>query len=326
MLENKLHIANLPTPIRMLETSSEIMNLTLYVKRDDFTGLELSGNKIRKLEYIMKEVVEQGYDTIITCGGLQSNHARTTAYLANYLGLDCHIVLSNDETKEKIYNGNYFLNDISGAKIEFVAPEEFVETKLNDYMDKIAREYTKKGKSAYCIPLGASNAFGNLGYINCVKEISEQIPFGMNFDRVIVTVGSGGTYAGLLLGIKLFLPNIKLTGINVRLERDYFVNHIYEIASETIDTFGLNINIEKSDIDIIDGYVGEGYGIACEEEIKLIKRVVENEGILLDPTYTGKAAYGFYKEAQSGRFKNEKILFIHTGGQMGVFGNTNCFK
>lgn len=325
MLENRLHIANLPTPIRYLENISESINTSLYVKRDDFTGLELSGNKIRKLEFIMKDVLDHGYDTVITCGGIQSNHARTTAYVANQLGLNCHLILSESD-EETVYNGNYFLNDIADVKIEYVNKQDFIESKLNKYMNKIAQDYNEKGKSAYCIPLGASNFIGNLGYMNCIKEIKEQLANDFLLDRIVVTVGSGGTYAGLLLGIKQFMPSVKLTGINVRLDSAYFKNYINTIANETIDMFDLDLKIKDSDIDIIDGYVGAGYGIPNEEELEIIRRVVKLEGILLDPTYTGKAAYGFYKELMKGKFDNEKILFIHTGGQLGVFGNTKYFK
>jgi D-cysteine desulfhydrase len=325
MLEKRLRVANLPTPIQMLQNLSELLELTFYIKRDDFTGMELSGNKVRKLEYIMSEVVNLGYDTVITCGGPQSNHARTTSYLANQLGIDCHLVLAKSK-KELSYTGNYFLNDLACSRLEWIDEEEFDESYLNKYMDELAREYLKYGKNAYCIPLGASNSLGNLGYMNCVKEIKNQIPRGIKFDRIVVTVGSGGTYAGLLLGIKKFMPDVKLTGINVRKEREYFIDYISKIANETIDEFDLELEeIHSSEIDIIDGYVGEGYRIPSDDEITFIKNIIKKEGIIFDPTYTGKAAYGFYKEVMKGRFKGETILFIHTGGQMGVFGSTDYF-
>lgn len=320
LLEKRIKVANLPTPIQKIN-SKFFEDMELYIKRDDFTGSELGGNKIRKLEYIFADVIERKYDTVVTCGGLQSNHARTTAYLAAASDLNCHLILADSENK--IYNGNYLLNSYIGAKLDYVPEDYFENGMIDDYLEDYKTNLISKGLNPYIIPLGASTYLGNLGYIRCVKEIKDA---GYTFDRIVVTVGSGGTYAGLLLGIKLFMPQTKLTGINVRLNKEYFINHILKISNKTISRFDLDISIDKDDIDIIEDYVGDGYGKTSDSQMMFVKNFCAEQGILLDGTYTGKCMYGLYNEYAKGKFKDEKVLWIHTGGLFGVFGNPDIYK
>lgn len=315
----KLKIANLPTPIQALN-SSLFANVDLYIKRDDLTEMELSGNKVRKLEYVMAHVLAHHYDSVITCGGLQSNHARATAFLAAKLGLKCHLILATAETK--CINGNYLMNQFAGAKIDYVPEIYFENGSINDYMIDYKNNLIKKGENPYIIPMGASDYIGNLGYIDCLKEIRDS---AIPFDKIIVPVGSGGTYAGLLLGAKLYLPDVKIIGFNVRLKSDYFADYILKIANQTIEHYDLGIEIHQSDIQIIDGYVGEGYGKASKPQMAFLREFCQEQGMMLDATYAGKCLYALSEECNKGTFKGEKLLWIHTGGIFGIFGNPEYF-
>lgn len=311
-----ISLANLPTKIEKLEKLSQELGHEIYIKRDDQTGTEVSGNKIRKLEYGVREALDKGCDYLITCGGIQSNHARATAAVAAKLGLGAYLVLRGSEDNE--LEGNYFFDKLLGAKIRFVTAEEYSNSRM-EIMEEIKAKLEKEGYKPYIIPEGASNGVGSLGYCNAMEEILRQEKeIGIKFDAIAVTVGSGGTYAGLYYANYVKNNDAVIYGINICNDADHFKGRVLELLKEISLYTKKEIHVNKGDIDIIDGYMGKGYALSRQEEIDFIHKLAKQEGIILDPVYTGKAMYGLVEEIKKGRFNRHKnILFIHTGG---IFG------
>lgn len=325
MIAKKLRLGNFPTRIERLEKFSTIVKEHVYIKRDDQTGTEFSGNKIRKLEYSINEAINNDCDTLITCGGIQSNHARATAAAGIKLGLKSVLVLRSDEKPE--LEGNYLIDKIMGADVRIISSEDYRERR-QEIMENILKELEAKGRKGYIIPEGASNGVGTFGYLACFKEILEQQKeHGIVFDTIVTAVGSGGTFAGLYLGNKLTNSGKKIVGINVCDTAEYFKERVSEILKE-VKTYipDTEFEISKDDMCIIDGYVGDGYAVSRTEELDFICDFAEAEGIILDPVYTGKAMRGLYTEIKKGTFKDSKnILFIHTGGLFGLFSKRDQF-
>lgn len=313
---DRLHLAYLPTPIYKLEDISKELGKNIWIKRDDLTGVETSGNKIRKLEYSVAQAIKENASVLITAGGIQSNHVRSTAAVAARLGLKSHLVLSISEVPD--LEGNYLLDKMFGAEITLL-DEKKAQISLSQKMQEIYDEYESRGIKAYIIPIGASNGIGNFGYINAVKEIiTQEEELGVKFDAILCATGSGGTYSGLAIGNKIYGAGAKIIGITVCDNKDYFIKKSREIIEETYAV--LDEEIENIDLRFIDGYKGLGYALSKEDELRFLSKVASEEGILLDPVYTGKAFYGLYQEIQKGNFKdNQNILFIHTGGLFGLF-------
>ena len=325
MIAKKLRLGNFPTRIERLEKFSTIVKEHVYIKRDDQTGTEFSGNKIRKLEYSINEAINNECDTLITCGGIQSNHARATAAAGIKLGLKSVLVLRSDEKPE--LEGNYLIDKIMGADVRIISSEDYRERR-QEIMENILKELEAKGRKGYIIPEGASNGIGTFGYLACFNEILEQEKeHGIVFDTIVTAIGSGGTFAGLYLGDKLTNSGKKIVGINVCDTAEYFKERVSEILKE-VKTYipDTEFEISKDDMCIIDGYVGDGYAVSRTEELDFICDFAEAEGIVLDPVYTGKAMRGLYTEIKKGTFKDSKnILFIHTGGLFGLFSKRDQF-
>lgn len=323
-MQEKEKFANLPTKIEKLQRYFEKSGKNIYIKRDDLTGTEFSGNKVRKLEYSFCEGLKEGAEIFITCGGIQSNHARAVAALAAKIGKKSVLLLRSDEKNPEL-DGNYFFNKVLGADIRLISTEEFSSSR-DKIMENIKKEMEEKGKKAYIIPLGASNGIGVFGYRNCLREILEQEKeLGIEFDTIVTAVGSGGTYAGLFLENKIKNLNKRIVGINVSDTAGYFKEVIYNIIFENLNYTNEKIEITKDEIEIIDGYVGRGYALSTDKELKFIESFARSEGIILDPVYTGKAMLGLKEELDS-KFKNSKnILFIHTGGLFGIFPKKDEF-
>ena len=325
MIAKKLRLGNFPTRIERLEKFSTIVKEHVYIKRDDQTGTEFSGNKIRKLEYSINEAINNDCDTLITCGGIQSNHARATAAAGIKLGLKSVLVLRSDEKPE--LEGNYLIDKIMGADVRIISSEDYRERR-QEIMENILKELEAKGRKGYIIPEGASNGIGTFGYLACFNEILEQEKeHGIVFDTIVTAIGSGGTFAGLYLGNKLTNSGKKIVGINVCDTAEYFKERVSEILKE-VKTYipDTEFEISKEDMCIIDGYVGDGYAVSRTEELDFICDFAEAEGIILDPVYTGKAMRGLYTEIKKGNFKDSKnILFIHTGGLFGLFSKRDQF-
>ena len=327
-MNNKINIANLPTKIEKLEKISAELGVNIFFKRDDQTGSEVSGNKVRKLEYSIKEAMDQGCDTLITCGGIQSNHARSTAAAAIKAGLSSVLVLRTNEEPE--VDGNYFVDRLLGADIRFITSDEYSNSR-QEIMENIVKELEKDGRKGYIIPEGASNGVGSLGYINFVKEVLEfEEKTDVVFDTIVVAVGSGGTYAGIHMGNDIYLDGKRrVVGFNVCDTAEFFKEKVKEIIKESKEYLNEKDlkKVKSENMDIIDGYVGEGYALSTEEELNFIWDLAKKEGVILDPVYTGKAMFGLHNEIKKGSFKNSKnILFVHTGGLFGLFPKKNQFE
>lgn len=327
-MNNKINIANLPTKIEKLEKISAELGVNIFFKRDDQTGSEVSGNKVRKLEYSIKEAIDQGCDTLITCGGIQSNHARSTAAAAIKAGLSSVLVLRTNEEPE--VDGNYFVDKLLGADIRFITSDEYSNSR-QEIMENIVKELEKDGRKGYIIPEGASNGVGSLGYINFVKEVLEfEEKSDTKFDTIVVAVGSGGTYAGIHMGNDIYLDGKRrVVGFNVCDTAEFFKEKVKEIIEESKEYLNEK-DLEKvnsENMDIIDGYVGDGYALSTQGELNFIWDLAKKEGVILDPVYTGKAMFGLHNEIKKGSFKNSKnILFVHTGGLFGLFPKKNQFE
>jgi D-cysteine desulfhydrase len=231
-----------------------------------------------------------------------------------------------DEYKDKELDGNLFLDKLLGADIQFINADDY-KYKRMDIMEKIKYQLEKQGFKPYIIPEGASNGIGAFGYYTAMEEImSQEKDMGIHFDAIVLAVGSGGTYAGMFLANKLLGLSSDIIGINVCDDAEYFKERINEILLESSTYTGIKPDFTKDDINIIDGYVGQGYALSRSEELDFIYKLAKLEGVILDPVYTGKAMYGLVKEIELGRLSRYKnILFIHTGGLYGLFPQKQLF-
>lgn len=319
----RLPLAQAPTPIQFLPRLSEAFGgPEIYIKRDDLTGVELSGNKVRKLEFLLADAQKCGADVLITCGGVQSNHARAVAMAAAKLGWRSHLLLRRDGASLR---GNLFLDRLVDAEITFLTPQEFED--IDARMAQEAEKYAKMGQRAYVIPLGGSNVLGTWGYVAAMEEIAGQIAqLERTIDCIVCAVGSGGTYAGLMIGKYLQGFGGEIWGINVSDDASHFQKIVRKLVQRWQKSYQPLSGFKTEDIQIIDGYVGKGYALSRQEEIEVIKQVARLEGIILDPVYTGKAMYGLQDLIQKGRLAREqRVLFLHTGGIFGLFPKGNLF-
>jgi D-cysteine desulfhydrase len=326
----RLDLANIPTPLKPLKNFGKKFGVELYVKRDDLTGSGLSGNKIRKLEFVLADAIEYGADTILTCGGAQSNHARATAIAAVTLGFHCRLILRTpDPSNPPPLEGNILLDRLVGSEIVWITPAEYI--RRDEIFKQEAAALSRLGRKPYIIPEGASNALGAWGYIRAAEELANDLaglPDGTDRPTTIINAtGSGGTSAGLILGTRMLGLNTRVVSFNVCDDRDYFLQVIGEICENVIANYQLDIPFSRErDIEIIDGYVGRGYALSRPEELALLRDVARMEGILLDPVYTGKAFFGMTQElGRNPQRFGERIVFMHTGGIFGLFPKADDF-
>ncbi len=311
MRPQKINLALTPTPVEEFDLEGE----KIFIKRDDLTELLASGNKIRKLEYFFFKAKEEKCEKVVTCGGIQSNHARATAYLSRKLGFKPVLFLRGES--EKPYDGNLFLNYLFDAEIHFVNSEQY--KKIDTIMEEYKNYCEKRGERVIVIPEGGSDEIGLWGYVDALFEM-ENFIIEKKIDSIFCAVGSGGTYAGLFLGAKLLGLNLKICGILVTRNKEYFTKKIKNILERTIEKYNLPVKFDSTEFILYENYIGEGYAIPYNEEIELIKKL-SKKGIILDPVYTGKAFHGFLKEKKN--FNNS--LFLHTGGIFSVFAFKEYF-
>lgn len=324
----RIHMAHLPTPLEPLtRLSAELGGPEIWIKRDDCTGLSTGGNKARKLEFLMAEAKAMRADLVMTHGAIQSNHARQTAAAAARLGISCHLLLEERwATKNPEYhkNGNVFLDFLHGATVE----KRPTGDDMNAELEVVAERFRAEGRTVYTIPGGGSNPTGALGYVNCAMELIGQAnDRDLVIDHILHATGSGGTQAGLITGLKAVNANVSLLGIGVRAPKDKQEEVVFKEATATAEKLGCPGVVRRRDVIANCSYIGQGYGIPTPECVQAIEMFAQMEGILLDPTYSGKAAAGLIDLIHKGYFKKgERVVFLHTGGAAGLFGYISEFK
>lgn len=323
MLEKfpRVSLAHLPTPLEHMPNLSKALGgPEIWVKRDDCTGLASGGNKTRKLEFSMAAALEEGADTIVTVGAVQSNHVRQTAAAAAKLGMACEVLLEHrvvDPSEPYAKSGNVFLDKMLGANLREYAGGTDFATAMNDVCDEVRAA----GGKPYIIPGGASNTVGALGYVNCAIELLQQADEqGLKIDHLITATGSAGTQAGLAVGLKALESDIPMLGIGVNIPQDAQEEKVFALACETADYIGKPGIVAREDIVANCNYVGDGYGVPTESMNEAVMMLARLEGLLFDPVYSGKGLAGMIDLIRKGEFKDaSNIVFLHTGGSAALF-------
>jgi L-cysteate sulfo-lyase len=315
-------ISHAPTALEFMPNlTKRLGGPQLWIKRDDCTGLALGGSKIRKLEFLVGEALAQGADTLVTQGAVQSNHVRQTAAAAVKFGLGCVGVLEHRvQTADTDYldGGNVLLDRLMGLEIEYRPGGADMQAAIEEVGERLRRE----GRKPYLIPGGGSNATGALGYVHVALELLVQAnDIGLRIDHVVHATGSAGTQAGLVCGFTALNAGIPVLGIGVRAPREKQEANVYALAQATAEKLGVRGGIAREAVVANCDYVGEGYGIPTESMAEAVTLLARTEGVLLDPVYSGKGMAGLIDLIRRGRFsRDENVVFIHTGGQVGLFG------
>lgn len=313
---DRIRLVHAPTPIVRRAALDPIVGAEVWVKRDDATGGAEAGNKIRKLEFLFADAQAAGAKTVITCGGLQSNHARATALVAAQLGLRAVLFLRvADPAKARAapldLAGNVLLDRLAGAEIRFVSPDEYRDR--DAIMDRARAEIG----DAYVIPEGGSNGLGALGYVEAMREAKAQI--AAPFDVVAHACGSGGTAAGVALGSAVHGVAREAWAFAVCDDSAYFEKVIARIAAEARAIDPSLPAIEDTVFAVDDAARGPAYGVMSDEQRRFLVEVARASGVVLDPVYTGKALFGVAQAVSRGEIRRgSKVLFIHTGGLPGL--------
>jgi len=304
---DKVSLGIFPTPVHKLEGISRLLGTRVYIKRDDMTGLGLGGNKVRKLEYLLADAKAKGAEVVFTTGGAQSNHAMLTAAACRKLGMTPILILKKRGVTAR--QGNQLLEHLMGVDVRMMDTDSYDD--IDAEMDRVGQAL---GKNYYKIPCGGSDALGTLGYVDCVREIRDQ---GMQFDHIVCAEGSGGTMAGLALGAKLYMPDTRVTGMMV--DNDPFDQITVKLMREAAALLHADIEISREDFDLRD-MCGPGYAIPSQEGNAAVAMMAQQEGLFLDPVYTGKAFAGLIAMAKEGAFApDDRVLFLHSGGAGGLF-------
>lgn len=316
----RVRLAHLPTPLEPLERLSEELGVEIWIKRDDCTGLAGGGNKTRKLEFLLGEALEQGADTLVTQGAVQSNHVRQTAAAAAAHGLACEVILearTGSTATDYVGNGNVLLNQLFGAVMRTVPGG----TDMVAELETTAQTVRARGGVPYVIPGGGSNATGALGYVDCAREIVVQADeLDLKIDRIVTATGSAGTHAGLVAGLAVMGADVPVLGIGVRAPKAKQEENVLKLAQLTAAKLGRPDAVTPEMVVADCDYVGEGYGLIDQAVIDALALAARTDGIVLDPVYSGKAMKGLIALSRQGAFKGETLVFLHTGGAQGLFG------
>lgn len=344
-MKNKIHefpkqdLIHLPTPFsRLNNLTEELGGPNIYIKRDDMTGLAFGGNKSRKLEFIMQDVLDKNADAIITWAGLQSNWCLQTAAAARKFGITPILVLFNVYDLPAEYDGNLLLDFILDADVKIRELGKGSVLHLEDVdaiLEEAAREVKEEGYTPYVAPIGGSMVGGSMGdplgaisYVNAYVELMEQAEkAGVDLDFIIHASGSGGTQAGLTVGAKALSDDTKVLGVSVSEPKITYTDYVLDIAKATGLALDLSVAVEKNDVIVFDDYLGEGYGEVNRKLAEAIRFMSMKEGIFLDPVYTGKALVALVDLVKKGYFQKENnLVFFHTGGTAALFPNKHKLK
>ncbi|MFV8782729.1 D-cysteine desulfhydrase family protein [Microbulbifer sp. SA54] len=331
---DRVKLANVPTPLQPLDRISQLYSKPyggprLWVKRDDLTESAMSGNKLRKLEFIIAEALATGCDTLITCGGEQSNHCRATALAAAKMGLKSHLILRGGAApvSGEDADGNLLVDYVAGANVSIYPLRQYLD-ELPALFAHWARHYETMGGRALCIPTGGSDGLGIWGYIQAAEELAQDFQqHDIEPEHIVCATGSGGTQAGLTLGGYLLGAGYQVTGYAVCDDNDYFVRKVIDDVSDWCRRYDKTLAPERLNIAVNDRYIGPGYGVADAAVYETIAKLAQTEALLLDPVYTGKAFHGLLEEIKAGTYEGcRDLVFVHTGGQFGVFPHRAHFQ
>jgi D-cysteine desulfhydrase len=321
-LPPRLPLARLPTPLEPLERTGRRLGLDLFVKRDDLTGMELSGNKVRKLDFLMAQARERGATAVLTCGAIGSNHARATAAAAVRLGMKPHLLLrGTPPAPGEPPDGNLLIDRLLGARMEFITPAQWAER--DALLERWAARVRAEAETPYVIPEGGSNALGSLGYAVAVEEtLGQAEAAGVAVSTLVHACGSAGTAAGIALGCAATgRSDVDVLAVAVCDDRAYFDRKIGAILDDAVREGYASPEVRaRARWRVVEGYKGRGYALTTPEEALDHAAVAREEGLLLDPVYTGKAFRGLVGEAKEGRIASDgAVVFFHTGGTFGLF-------
>jgi L-cysteate sulfo-lyase len=317
-----------PTPLERLENLSHALGgPEIWIKRDDCTVVATGGNKIRKLEYLLGAARAEGANHLVTQGAVQSNHVRQTAAVARRFHMQCtalleHRVQTND--RDYLCSGNVLLDKLFDCAIEYRP----AGLDMNAEAEVKGAALRRAGAKPYVIPGGGSNPVGALGYVGCAQELMLQADeMCLRIDRLVTATGSAGTQAGLVVGLQGCNAGVPVLGIGVRLPRAQQEANVHRLAEATAEYVGLRGGIARSLVEANSDYVGSGYGQPTPEMIEAVLMLARLEGVLLDPVYSGKAMAGLIDLVRKGAFgRNEQVVFLHTGGTVGLFGYAGTFE
>lgn len=322
LLENYYSLGFFPTPLHRLNRLSELYSdYNIFIKRDDQTGLALGGNKTRKLEYLVKDAIDKGCDSLITYGAAQSNHCRQTAAAAALAGLDCHLLLRGEPIPD--INGNMLLDKLLGANIHWTNQPNGLLTP-----DELVQKVESTGKKPYYIPIGGSNEIGSLGYVRAVLELKQQLfDENLDIDYIVFSSSSGGTHAGLLVGKHMYNLSSEIIGISNgkdEIGKTPLSQQIVDIANKVSSQFHFDKIFTFDDVILNYDYNCAGYGVVTQAEVDALHLVAQKEGIILDPVYTGRAFVGLLDCLAKKKYRvGSNILFWHTGGAPANFHYAN---
>ena len=320
----RFELAQFPTPIHYLKKlTASCQGPDIYMKRDDLTCLGMGGNKTRKLEFLIGQALTDGADTLVTAGGIQSNHCRLTAAAACKAGLACDLVLSG--TAPQVPNGNLLLDKIFRARVHFCDRED-----REKQLVQVADDLRSKGKKPFVIPVGGSNAIGSVGYVTAMAELKPQLAaMDLAPAAIVFASSSGGTQAGLSLGAKITGFAGDILGISIdqaKTGEDAFLPVLESIANETARRIGSDRILTQADFFLNCDYLGAGYAKPGDMEFNAIEALAQQEGILLGPVYTARAMGGLLDLIQKKVFtRDQSVLFWHTGGTPELFAWADRF-
>ncbi len=322
----RVTLAHTPTPIEALNNLSAMGHCSLYVKRDDCTGVGMGGNKIRQLEYYVGDALANNANLLLITGAIQSNFTRSVAAVAAKLNLHCHVQLEQrvaNFSEQYTNNGNVFLNQLYGANISYF-PEGENEAGADKALEEIAQRYRSDGFKPYIIRLGAEHApIGALGYVRAAIEFANSDTAKEGIDEIFIASGSALSHIGLLFGLRALGYPTKVTGVCVRRSAQQQHDRVKRRLDDLAQLLNLPLCVKEQDISLIDNTLAPGYGQLSSSTIAATELFASREGLLLDPVYTAKVADAVLRFAKLAANRDKRVLLWHTGGQPAIFAYEN---
>lgn len=324
----RLKLGHFPTPLEPLKRLGlRLGTASLFVKRDDASGMGQGGNKVRALEFIIPAAQAAGADILLTAGVIQSNSVRQVAAAAAKIGVDCHFAMITDRVgktdADYASTGNIFLNHLYGATHEIIGVNDD-RTKI---LERIADRLRAEGRRPYVVPYGCANRLGAIGYLNAALELSEQAAAqGLTITHLVHATGTGGTQAGLIAGFASLGQPIEVIGIDIDADPAGVRNRVIAILRELADEVGLEAGPLEEKIIIDSRFSAGAYGLADAPTIDAISTAARLEALTIDPVYSGKALSGLIGLSKEGRFgATDNVVFLHTGGTPAIYAYRSLF-